>query len=188
MTTAIRQLRDLVPLRPLTPAESLRIAEFQATRFLELAGVEKPPVPEAIISKLPRVHVARLTPSFASGATQWTQGRWVVVLAGSEPLGRQRYSLGHEFKHILDARFERIIYPGTRQSTGRDQVERVCDYFSACLFMPRAWVKRAYCDEGIQDVNRLARKFGVTATAMEVRLLQIGLVAPRPRCQLAVER
>jgi hypothetical protein len=42
--------------------------------------------------------------------------------------------------------------------------------------MPRMWMKRAYFDEGIQDVPSLARLFGVSWLAMQVRLEQLGFV------------
>ncbi len=55
MANVLTSLRDLVPIRPLTIVEALRIAELQATKLLELQGVTEPPVPEEIITELPRV-------------------------------------------------------------------------------------------------------------------------------------
>jgi Zn-dependent peptidase ImmA (M78 family) len=188
MTTIIRTLRDTVPLRPLTVAEALRVAELQANRFIEMLELAAPPVPEKAIASLPRIEVKRMTPSFAAGASQWTRGRWLIVLAGSEPRTRQRFSLAHEFKHIVDSPFVKVIYPAGKQWRSQEQVEQVCEYFAACLLMPRKWVKRAFCDEGVQDLVRLARRFEVSPMAMEVRLLHLGLVTPRPRCALGVER
>lgn len=48
MKRVVRELRDLVPLRPLTQAEELRIAENQANRLLSLAELNGPPFPEVI--------------------------------------------------------------------------------------------------------------------------------------------
>lgn len=186
--TTIRRLRDVVPLRPLTAAEALRIAEQQATLLLDLSNVASPPVPETVISTLPRIQVERVTPSFASGATQWSRGRWLIVLAGSEPVTRQRFTLAHEFKHILDHPFVRVLYPPTRARSTTDQVERVCEYFAACLLMPKVWVKRAYCDDGLQQLVPLARRFNVSPVAMEVRLYYIGLAKRRTRCGTGVRR
>ncbi len=185
MAGIIASLRDIVPIRPLTIVESLHIAERQAMKFLELAGIEQPPVPERIITGLPRVQVERLSPSPVSGATQWSHGRWLIVLNGSENLGRQRFSLAHEFKHVLDNRFIGVLYPDSPPLMTREaRAEQVCDYFAACLLMPRPWVKRAWV-EGVQDLRRLARRFQVSQMAMQVRLLQIGLVEPYARCELA---
>src|SRR5580704_13272227 len=103
MTNVIRELRDLVPLRALSVAESMRVADLQAGRLLALLGIEEGPVPESAITELPRIQVERMTPSPVSGAAQWSRGRWLIVVNGAEPWGRQRFSLAHEFKHVLDS-------------------------------------------------------------------------------------
>lgn len=181
MSSVISQLRDIVPIRPMTRAEHLRLAEFQAQRFLQLCGVSEPSVPERLITELPHFQVNRVSPFPVSGATQWSNGQWVVVLNGAEPLTRQRFSLAHEFKHILDHRFALIIYDGIRADERQEVVEQICDYFAGCLLMPRPWVKRLYCS-GVQRLNTLSEAFGVSQAAMQVRLNQIGLVEPASRC------
>jgi len=150
MTTIIRQLRDLVPLRPLSVAESMRVADQQATRLLALMGVLQGPVPESVIADLPRVHVERMTPAPVSGAAQWSKGRWLIVVNGGEPYGRQRFSMAHELKHVLDSPFTHFLYPSRDGQSAPDRTEQICDYFAACLLMPRAWVKSAYCNDGVQ--------------------------------------
>lgn len=183
MAKVIQQLRDLVPLRPLGLIEAMRVAELQANRLLALSGIEEPLVPDTVITKLPRVQVERLTPSPVSGAVQWTRGRWLIVVNGAEPVGAQRFSLAHELKHLLDDRFIRLLYPPAEGFTRHERGELACDYFAACLLMPRAWVKQHYCDEDVQELSRLARRFGVTRTAMQARLQQLGLVQPTPQCR-----
>jgi Zn-dependent peptidase ImmA (M78 family) len=58
-----------------------------------------------------------------------------------------------------------------------EQAEQVCDYFAACLLMPRRWLRQAWA-EGVRDDKVLARRFGVTPQAIKVRLLQVGLIEP----------
>ena len=178
---AVTRLRDMVPLRPLRQSEALRIAELQAQRFLELSGVTGPAVPERIITELPRIEVARLNPFPTSAASNWASGRWLVGIKATEPATRQRFSLAHEFKHIIDHRFAELIYSAFPENQHHEKVEQICDYFAGCLLMPRPWVKRIYCS-GVQDVVELARIFGVSQAAIEVRLNQIGLIEPTPRC------
>ena len=79
MTNPITTLRDLVPVRPLTFAESLRTAELQASKFLALSGLSEPSFPETAISSLPRIQVERMSPAPVSGATHWSHGRWLIV-------------------------------------------------------------------------------------------------------------
>jgi Zn-dependent peptidase ImmA (M78 family) len=86
----------------------------------------------------------------------------------------------HEFKHILDHPFIDVLYPDTAWTSAHDRAEQICDYFAACLLMPRTWLKKAWTRT--QDPHTLARRFDVSTQAMRVRLLQIGLVEPGPRC------
>lgn len=182
MTSTISTLRDLVPVRPLTFAESLRIAELQASKFLALAELTEPSVPESAIASLPRIQVERMSPAPVSGATQWSHGRWLIVLNGNEPKGRQRFSLAHEFKHVLDNPFIDVLYPATSSMSAGERAEQICDYFAACLLIPRLWLKRAWTRDGEQSVRNLARSFDVSQAAMTVRLRQIGLVQADARC------
>jgi Zn-dependent peptidase ImmA (M78 family) len=182
MSTIIGTLRDLMPIRPLTFTESLRLAELQASKFLALSGVEADALPEIAISGLPRLQVERMSPAPVSGATQWSRGRWLIVLNGSEPRARQRFSLAHEFKHILDNPFIDILYPATSSMTSSERAEQVCDYFAGCLLMPRLKVKRAW-RSGEQSSRGLARHFDVSQAAMTFRLRQIGLTRPDARCE-----
>jgi len=178
----ITVLRDMVPIRPLTVAESLRVAELQATRLLALEQLQQPPVPETIITKLPRIQVERTHLGDTSGATQWSHGRWLILLNENETARRQRFSLLHEFKHVLDNPFVDVVYPDAFGVTSAERRERVCDFFAAAVLMPRTWTKRAYCDDHIQDLRRLTDRFDVSAPAMRYRLNQIGLVDAGPRC------
>lgn len=177
----VTRLRDMMALRPLLYSEALRLSELQAQRFLEFVGVTEAPVPDRVIAELPRIKVNHMSPFPTSGATQWAQGQWLVVLNGSEPATRQRFSLAHELKHIIDHRFVRLIYRAFPEGESYAMIEHICDYFAGCLLMPRPWVKRVYCG-GLQTLPALAQAFGVSQAAMKVRLSQIGLTPPGPRC------
>lgn len=180
-TNAVTVLRDIVPLRPLRYLEAIRLAEFQAQKFLALSGITDPAVPERIIRDLPKLHIARLSPFPASGASHWSNGRWMVALNGAEPATRQRFSLAHEFKHIIDHRFVKLMYGAFPEAERHQMIEQVCDYFAGCLLMPRPWVKRLYYS-GINQLSELAEAFGVSQAAMTVRLSQIGIVQAPQRC------
>jgi hypothetical protein len=177
----IASVRDLVPLRPLTYGEHLRIAELQANRFLHIVGVTEAPIPERVIAELPRVQIERMSPFPVSGATHWSSGRWLIVLNGAEPRVRQRFSSAHELKHILDHRFDELIYGSFSLADRHVLVEQICDYFAGCLLMPRPWLKSTYAN-GLQHLPELARRFDVSQAAMQVRLNQIGMTDPLPRC------
>jgi Zn-dependent peptidase ImmA (M78 family) len=157
------------------------LSERQATAMLRTLAVHHPPVPSEVITDLPFVTVARRTPMRSSGATRWMKPRWVILINGAEPAGRQRFSLAHEFKHVLDHPNVGLMYGPAGGSTRREHVERLCDYFAGCLLVPRPWLKTAFAS-GIQDLGELADLFQVSQPAMQVRLLQVGLVEPYARC------
>ncbi|HVF74613.1 MAG TPA: ImmA/IrrE family metallo-endopeptidase [Acidimicrobiales bacterium] len=180
--SAIAVLRDFVPIRPLRRAEALRIAELQATRFLKLSMVAAPPVPERIIAELPRVQIERVNGLPVSGATHWTKGRWLILLRAQEAPTRQLFSTAHELKHILDDRFVDVLYQGVPDDQRAQFIEQVCDYFAGCLLIPRPWLKHAWAALRIQRLPDLARHFGVSEQAVEVRLSQTGLGPRRSRC------
>jgi len=71
MARIMTALRDLVPIRPLSLIEALRIAELQSQRLLNLTGTEIPPLPESLITDLPRMQVERIDLGDLSGAAQW---------------------------------------------------------------------------------------------------------------------
>ena len=134
---ALTQLRDLVPLRPLSQSEALRIAELQADRLLKLAGLSAPPVPDDLILEIPKIQVRYMTPWPVSGCVDWTGAMWTIALNAAEPRVRQRFSLAHEFKHIVDHKFVKLLYPGLPTMGSRARAEAICDYFAGCLLVVR---------------------------------------------------
>lgn len=178
----IGQLRTVVPRRGLSPAEAIAVAELQAAKLLKLSGVTAPPVSEGVIADLPGIRVSRRRGWPTSGLATTIKDGWVVVLRAEEAGVRQRFSLAHEFKHVLDDPFIEWLYPTVRGRSPEDRAEEICDRFAANLLMPRAWVKADWASKGIQDVERLARRYEVSRLAMSYRLEQLGLCLPRPRC------
>ena len=122
-----------------------------------------------------------MSPWPVSGCTDWAKGTWVVVINGSEPETRQRFTIAHEFKHILDYPFIDVLYPASRGMTPHQRAETTCDYFAGCLLVPRPWLKHAWAS-GLQDTRRLAEHFGVSQPAILTRLLQTGLIDRPERC------
>lgn len=169
------ELRSLAPRRPLTRNEANRVAELQANRLLERAELSGPPTPASIVTALPHVAVDYLAGVPVSGSTHWTGATWMIVLNASEIPSRQRFSLCHELKHILDHPAREVLYTRLRPVEGKDGAEAVADFFAACLLMPKMWVKRAWTT-GVNDVGKLAFLFEVSPAAMRVRLVWLGLL------------
>jgi Zn-dependent peptidase ImmA (M78 family) len=179
--SVLAELRALMPNRPLRFAEAQRLAELQANRLLRLTDSTSAPVADAVITELPRIEVKWVGSLIGSGATSWSRGMWRIRLNGAEPATRQRFTLAHEFKHILDAAYEDSIYRHLPAGPARDRhIEGICDHFAACLLMPKAWVKSLWC-RGVQDLSGLAWRFAVSQAAMLIRLQNLGLVDRLPR-------
>jgi predicted transcriptional regulator len=175
--STLAMLRAQVPERPLSGYEVRQVLERQATRLLKLSETFGPPVPvEAIATSLPRVVVKLVEGLPSSGRAQWNGSAWVLLLDSREAKVRQRYSLAHKLAHVIWHPLAAECLPDTKRSRASDRLEAACEYFGALVLMPRVWMKRAYFDEGIQDVPSLARLFGVSWLAMRVRLEQLGFV------------
>lgn len=175
------RLRQLMPEQPLLINEGLRLAELQANRLLEWSGVTEPGTPSELVSGLPFVEVGLRRDLPVSGLTNWYKPRWLILLSGTEPDVRRRFSLMHEFKHILDHDGIDYRYPATWSTSSERRAELAADYFAACLLMPKRLVTRHYC-QGLHDPNDLAAEFGVSEVAMKYRLQQLGLVERTRRC------
>ncbi len=169
--------------------ETLRLAERQAEAFLNLAGLAESdqPVPAELITGLPRIKVV-FEPISESGMSQFVGNTWLIVLNSRDHRLRQRFTLAHEFKHILDHHDSRLLYSGrhwlsdaARTDDAHQQRERAADHFAGCLLMPRARVERSWAD-GVLTAEDLARHFDVSTAAVKVRLEQLGLVRPRWMC------
>jgi Zn-dependent peptidase ImmA (M78 family) len=92
--------------------------------------------------------------------------------------------LAHEHKHLIDYPFENYAYPKSYGLSPTQRAEQICDYFAACLLMPKMLVRRAWTTGGDnQDPAELAHLFGVSQVAMEIRLQELGLIEAKYRCR-----
>jgi predicted transcriptional regulator len=170
-----------MPARPVSQTEAYVLAERQATELLRLLDVHEVPVPVARLGGLPRMEIrveSRYRMLDKSGFShRWENGRWLIVINRNDVPGRRRFTLAHEFKHVLDHSIANVAYAqlghGDRKRQYR-QIEHICDHFAACLLMPRMVIKRAWAS-GIQDIDALAGLFKVSVSAMQVRLDYLGL-------------
>ncbi len=179
-TSLLASLRSLIPNRKLQFSEALRIAELQANRLLELSDITDWPTPSEIVAELPRIEV-EYGDLPTSGLSFWNGHAWVICLNHGEPTTRQRFTLLHEFKHVIDHDRTHRLYIGNHRHNADEQAEHAADYFAGCALMPKRLMKRAWGD-GLQRPAVLAATFDVSPAAAEVRLAQLGLTEPRLRC------
>jgi IrrE N-terminal-like domain len=177
-------LRALIPREPLHLHEALGIAELQANRLLKMHGITDVPVPIEIVTDLPRLVIEYdpdLPEEAASGGSTWDGARasWVICLNSSEPDTRQRFTLLHEFKHIIDHSSRGLLPTRGRRYDGLEPVEYIADYFAACVLMPKRLLKPAFYGTS-QIPSELADLFDVSELAMTRRLTQLHLVEEHP--------
>jgi hypothetical protein len=172
----LASLRAMASQRGLSTNERFMLAERQATRLLDLTGYGRCPVPSAIVRELPHIRLEyRIIP--ASGLSFWDGNSWVICLNRNEPTTRQRFTLLHEFKHIIDH-----ISPQARPQGGANPLaERLADYFAGCVLVPESLLTQAWF-AGTQQPADLGTLFQVSAQAIRVRLGQVGLVNRASGC------
>ncbi len=172
----LAELRALMPHRPINRDEAQSVAERQATRLLALWFIDEPPVPQFVISSLPGVFVDRRRGWPTDGMSFQARRHWRIVLNADESRQRQRYTLAHELKHILDDPAIDHIHAHLKRGHRNNVAEEACDYFAACLLMPRVWLKRDWSN-GQQNVRHLAWRYHVAPQEMNRRLRDLGLVS-----------
>jgi len=177
----IANVRALMPGRALHDHEARSVAERQAQRLSQLLDLEGPIVDLAMVAGLPRIDVRFRAGLPVSGFSEWSRSRWVIAINLDDHWTRQRFTLAHELKHVLDNPYIDLLYPGRDGKPSHQRAEAICDYFAACLLMPRPAVKAQW---GLrhQRVDDLAAHFGVSQAAMGLRLFQLGLTTGRSRC------
>ena len=114
-------LRALTPRRGLSPAESREVAERQAFHLLKRAGIGGPAIPTSALENLEGIEVAYRDNWPTSGLTRQLVSGWAVFIRSSEPKVRQRFTLAHELKHIIDDPLVEWLYPTVGDSSPEDR-------------------------------------------------------------------
>ena len=152
--SVLASLRTVIPTRNhITFPEALRIAELHANRLLELHHISDGPTPNEIITELPKLQI-EFVEAPVSGASFWNGHVWIIQLNRAESFTRQRFTLAHEYKHIIDHGAAARLYTGSGNVYAADQAEQAADYFAGCLLVPRRLLKRAW-GNGLQRPREL---------------------------------
>ncbi len=100
--------------------------------------------------------------------------KWVASINRRHTYGRRRFTLAHEIGHVVlnhcDVGFQIVIVKSESKLTLK---ERQADVFAAELLMPKHAFQNAYFNRGIKDPGELAKLFGVSKQAVEIRIEQI---------------
>jgi Zn-dependent peptidase ImmA (M78 family) len=180
----LSELRSVTPTRSLGLAEAMRVAELQANKLREHLDLDELAISDDAITRQRRIRVVLddALGDSASGSTHWDGTTWTIILNPSESAARRRFSLFHEYKHIIDDCFRTFLYQDEKHISAARKAEQVADYFAACALMTKRLVKRVFCS-GTTRLDDLAGLFDVSEIAMTIRLDAIGLQA-RPTASI----
>ncbi|OFE08236.1 ImmA/IrrE family metallo-endopeptidase [Rhodococcus sp. 1139] len=176
MKPTLGSIRKLMPRWAMTYRQALRAAEKQATRLARAWQAENRAISEKDITSLTRMLIVRGDEQQRehvchSGSCRYEKGKWIIWLNPTETAARQRFTLAHELKHILDAgSLVEMIY----RRLSAEEVERVCDHFAASLLMSKQAVYHLWGD-GLRTPEALAMACHVSVSAMRRRMDTLGL-------------
>jgi Zn-dependent peptidase ImmA (M78 family) len=173
VTSVIASLRAFGPAERLSVGTAFTIAELQAECLVGLFMVNEPPVPTTIVSELPHITVVQDEYLPVSGSAHWNGRTWIVALSATDSTARQRVTLFHLFKKILDHSRPDAARAAPPFLT-RAQADDVADFFAGCALVPRGLLIRAW-RLGIRTQASLASHFQVCAPVVTDRLRQVGL-------------
>jgi hypothetical protein len=185
MRALIAELRSIAPKRPLTYGESMQVARVQAARLRRWVGGEQPDINLIWLVKqrlVPVNFVPRYKLEHSGLTTDEVSGTLEMFINNNEPLLRQRFSVLHEFKHVLDFDDAHVLHAklgsGYRRKQ-RDQIELICNEFAGNVLMPTALIKREWF--AWRDIATVANIFNVSAEAVTTRLEILGILGePKP--------
>jgi transcriptional regulator with XRE-family HTH domain len=133
------------------------------TRMMEQAGI-------AIASMSAPFGNDRLLEGHC-GMSRWPAGSprasvgFVTGMAGD----RQRFTLAHEFGHI--------VLHSRRSVSDRKQREREADYFAGALLLPRPYAQHTITESlALHDYLRIKAEFGISLHAIITRAQRLGLI------------
>jgi Zn-dependent peptidase ImmA (M78 family) len=116
----------------------------------------------------------------------------IIAVNATHARTRQRFTIAHEIGHLrlhegrpmFVDRSVRLDRRDERAARGVDAKEIEANSFAAALLMPEEMILSAVArlprDSGRSQeiIGRLARRFDVSAQAMEYRLANLGLIVP----------
>lgn len=165
-------------------------ADVAARDLLARFGIDEPPVgPQLLAEKLGVLVVYQEMKDDVSGMLLRREEQKVIGVNESHAPVRQRFTVAHELGHLLLHRGRPLILDTQTRvnlrnaisSTATDREEIEANRFAAALLAPESMVRRAvrsmqfHTAEGL--VEQLAERFGMSQTAMNYRLMNLGIIS-----------
>lgn len=168
-----------------------RRAETIAKRLIHEHGIKKPPVPvESVAERLGAQISYSPFEGDLSGMVFRDDAKVIIGVNSLHHPNRQRFTIAHEIGHMLlhkgqEVHVDRTYRVNLRddlssQAVSRDEIE--ANAFAAALLMPAEMLiedlrgQEIDC-ESEDQLRVLAAKYGVSLQALNLRLINLGLVS-----------
>ena len=155
--------------------------EEQANSILVAHDMLKLPVDLIKIASDNNIDVYyRTLPNGVSGAIKYDEEekKFKILIEKNESRNRQRFTLAHELAHYFlmkdSLEMNQEIHIDTCYRKEKNSTESDVDYLAGALLMDKTLLERAY--QITPSVKQLAQLFGVSESAMTVRLMKLGLM------------
>jgi len=178
--SVLRDLRKLVPDRPVRVSEGLAIIDGIAAKFRTLAQDRGAHTPEDLISQIASIQIQRRDLLVDAETSWWPLERqWVIRLNRRTDPRDQQFALLREFARIIWQPFE-AIYPWLHRTILEQVAGHAADRFAAEVLVPTAQLRQAQ-QAGIVDAVALADRFGVTPDTIRWKLHDLNSGLPTAR-------
>lgn len=166
-----------------------RVREISALawRCIRQVDCSSPAVPvEAIARRLGMTVIAAKGPDDdLSGMLVYKDGRPIIIVNAGHHPNRQRFTVAHEcghflLKHLHEGHVDRryVINRDANSSNGTKREEVEANQFAAELLMPVRFLLKDFRAKQVdlesdEDIQELARKYGVSVSAMSYRIANV---------------
>jgi len=163
-------------LRMLKHGRIFNLIELLAKRYLDLANITSPPVPEVLIEDIgqPNSVEVRLVPLASyHGALWYLDNGWVVQINSNDDYRVRRLTTFHEAFHIVAHSNSTPIFRKINNKKGAFN-ELLAEYFTYNISMPETWVRNKWSQ--VNDIDKMAEIFEVPKSAMITTLSSLELI------------
>lgn len=111
-----------------------------------------------------------------SGSLNYDNGFWVMKVNKNHNPKRQKFTLAHEYGHYILHKENSLSFEDETFFRGGNlsSIEYAANEFASILLMPEDSVRSIIDKENIKNIGDLSDRFGVSAAAMKVRVIQLG--------------
>lgn len=156
--------------------------EILAEKILSESGALTLPIPVETVAMNSQIRISRAPSSEFSGMLIRKDGYALIGINSGESSVRQRFTVAHELGHFYlhEEKDTFIDFRDKKGTTSQTPREKQANMFAAALLMPRKLievdVKQLGKDGFTEDeLDRLAKKYDVSADAMRYRLINLNL-------------